>query len=97
MTTLTATSQAELDAALTDPDVTEVWIDSPRHVGIVLSDTRGKYVGVTGSATVPARVRELYPDVKVYPSIEAAVAAHPLVKPELPSPESDPEFWQRAL
>lgn len=47
-------------------------------------------------STVPVRVRELYPDVKIYPSVEAAAAAHPLVRPELPSPESDPEFWQRA-
>jgi hypothetical protein len=43
-------------------------------------------------------VRRNYPDVPVYSSLRSALAAHPLTPPpppEVPSPETDPEFWTR--
>lgn len=47
-------------------------------------------------SVVPSRVRKNYPDVPIYHSVEEALAAHPLVKPEVPSPDSDPDFWTRS-
>ena len=62
MSTRVVTSQAELDAALTDDDVSRVLIDSPEHVAIRISTDGGKTVRVDGSARVvrvdgSARVR----------------------------------------
>src|SRR5699024_4268200 len=47
----------------------------------------------------PARldlVRRNYPDVPVYPSLRAALRAHPLTVPERPSPQTCDDFWTRA-
>lgn len=41
------------------------------------------------------RVVRNYPDVPVYHTRKAALAAHPLTPPEEPTPD-DPEFWTRA-
>lgn len=37
-----------------------------------------------------------YPDVPVYPTVKAALAAHPLTPPPPPSPETDDDFWTRS-
>jgi len=38
-----------------------------------------------------------YPDVPIYPSISAAIKAHPLSEPPaLPSPETCDDFWERS-
>ena len=46
-----------------------------------------------------SRVLANYPDVPVYPSIEAALREHPLTVPPddpVPTPETDPDFWTRS-
>lgn len=52
------------------------------------------------SADAPAALFEQvchnYPDVPVYQNRAAALRAHPLTVPPIPTPESDPEFWTRA-
>ena len=59
MTALTVHTQAELDAALNDPNVdyynTEIIIDSPAGVTLVVDDGRGLNVTARGSSTVHAR------------------------------------------
>ena len=59
MTALTVHTQAELDAALNDPNVayynTEIIIDSPAGVTLVVDDGRGHRVSAYGSSTVHAR------------------------------------------
>lgn len=40
-------------------------------------------------------VRANYPDVTVFESRAHALHAHPLVRPSLPSPDVDPDFWTR--
>lgn len=42
-------------------------------------------------------IRAHYPEVPVYRSRRAALKAHPLTPPEPPSPDSDPDFWTRAI
>lgn len=47
------------------------------------------------------RLAAIYPDVPIYSSFQEAVAAHPLTPPEehqlpVPTPENDPDFWDRA-
>jgi len=41
-------------------------------------------------------VRRNYPDVPVYRNRAAALRAHPLTVPSVPTPDTDPEFWTRA-
>jgi len=41
-------------------------------------------------------VRRNYPDVPVYRSVRAAIAAHPLTPPAPLDPDSDPDFWTRS-
>ena len=58
MTALTVHTQAELDAALNDPNVaydnTEIFIDAPAGVTLVVDDGRGHRVTARGSSTVQA-------------------------------------------
>ena len=58
MTALTVHTQAELDAALNDPDhassTHEIIIDSPAGVTLVVDDGRGLDVQAIGSSTVQA-------------------------------------------
>ena len=58
MTALTVHTQAELDAALNDPnaayDNTEIFIDAPAGVTLVVDDGRGHRVTARGSSTVHA-------------------------------------------
>lgn len=64
------------------------------------------YLGFRSIDVPPARsldrfdlARRNYPDVKVYRSMRAAVAAHPLTEPPtppVPSPETDDDFWSRS-
>lgn len=42
-------------------------------------------------------VRGNYPDVPVYSSLAAALAEHPLTAPPPPTPDTDPDFWTRAV
>lgn len=51
-----------------------------------------KYAGPRPSL---ALVRAAYPDVPVYPTVAAALKAHPLTPPPPPDP-SDDDFWTRA-
>lgn len=46
------------------------------------------------AAEVMALVRRNYPEVKVYPTRDAMLAAHPTTKPPEPSPD-DEDFWTR--
>lgn len=43
------------------------------------------------------RVRANYPDVPVYRTRREALAAHPLTVPPAPTPETDEDFWTRAV
>ena len=58
MTALTVHTQAELDAALNDPNVaydnTEIFLDAPAGVTLVVDDGRGHRVAAYGSSTVQA-------------------------------------------
>lgn len=45
---------------------------------------------------IPAVTRRNYPDVPVYPTLPAALAAHPLTPPPAPTPETDEDFWTRS-
>lgn len=54
MTTRVVKTQAELDAALADPDATTIDIRSDRGVWLMLRDSRSKTVEASGSATVEA-------------------------------------------
>ena len=58
MTAITVRTQAELDAALNDPNVaydnTEIFLDAPAGVTLVVDDGRGHRVTAFGSSTVQA-------------------------------------------
>ena len=58
MTRVTVTTQAELDAALTNPKITyaehEIVIDTPAGVWIEVSDDHGQDVRACGSSSVTA-------------------------------------------
>lgn len=43
------------------------------------------------------RLQFNYPDVPIFPSKSAALEAHPLTPPPLPTPDTDPEFWTRPV
>jgi hypothetical protein len=68
---------------------------------VLLVKSRKVYVNAaTGRSVVPSHVRRNYPDVPVYPSLRAALAAHPITPPPppiAPTPETDPEFWTRPV
>lgn len=48
------------------------------------------------SPALLARVVSNYADVPVYENQAAAIEAHPLHEPEVPTPDTDPEFWTRS-
>lgn len=51
---------------------------------------------IPAGSRIPDTVRRNYPDVPVYPSLKAAIAAHPLTPPPAPTPETDDDFWTRS-
>jgi hypothetical protein len=51
---ITVKSQVELDAALADPTISEITIDSPKYTELKIDDSKGKYIYADGSSTVRA-------------------------------------------